>query len=109
MQTHLTYQNITQSLDDANADPPTRRSLVVAMQRLSKKTNLYPKFFSLEDGDITEIGRDPVAAGSFADIYKARFKNQLVSLKVIRVFEASGVEYVVKVCHFFHVRLEVIT
>jgi len=64
------------------------------MQRLSKRNNLYPKYFALEG--VTVIGNDPVAGGSFADIYKGSFKNQLVCLKMVKVFESSQVDYIVK-------------
>ena len=74
-----------------------RRSLVVAMQRLSKNTNLYPTVFTLKD--VTMTGNDAIAAGSFADVYRGIFEGQSVCLKMIKVFGSTAVEYTMKVCH----------
>ena len=84
-----------QHLDDPDTEAHIRRSLVVAMQRLSRKTNLYPKTFTLKD--VMVIDNSRVGAGGFADIYKGRFKDQFVCLKMIRAFKSSQVEYIVKV------------
>jgi hypothetical protein len=73
--------HIAQRLDNLpNIKAHIRRNLIVAMQRLSKKTNLYPTFFALNG--VTEIGSDPVAARGFADIYKGRFEGWYVCLKM---------------------------
>lgn len=85
-------------MNTPDLDPGFRRHLIVTMQRLSKKSQLYPKCFDLKDA-VQAIGDDPVAAGSFADIHKGRFQNQLVCIKLIRVYQSSQVEYVVKVIH----------
>lgn len=70
---------------------------MIATQRLAKTTNLYPKCFALEDIGIT-VGDQPVAAGGFADIHKGRIQNKSVCLKVIRLYQVSQVDYVLKVC-----------
>ena len=74
-----------------------RRSLVVAMQRLSKNTNLYPTVFTLEG--VTMNGNNAIAAGNFADVYRGEFGGQSVCLKMIKVFESMAVEHTMKVCH----------
>jgi hypothetical protein len=70
------------------------------MQRLSRKTDLYPKHFVLED--VTLVDTEPVTDGGFADIYKGTYKGQVVCLKTIRVSQA---EYFVKV-RLFDAKLE---
>jgi len=87
-----------QASDNPALDAHLRRSLVVAMQRLSAKTSLYPKVFDFKG--ISLVEDNPVFAGGFADIYKGRLGDRFVCLKMIRVFESSQVDYVVKVRFF---------
>ncbi|KAG6904769.1 hypothetical protein DXG01_007307, partial [Tephrocybe rancida] len=75
-------------------DMTFRRHLVVATQRLVKKSNLYPTCYELEN--IVQEGQLPIEAGGFADIYKGWFEGQPVCLKVIRVYQISPVEYLIK-------------
>ena len=73
-------------------NPPIRRSFIVAMQKLSKNNDLYPRHFALEG--VTEVESNPVAIGRFADVYKGNLQGQAVCLKMVKVFE---VEEMVKV------------
>jgi hypothetical protein len=92
----MTLCTITQLLDNPKLDSYLRRKLVITLRRLSERTHLYPKCFDLNDS-IELIGDDPIIAGSFADICKARFRDQIVCLKMIRVCDSSQVEYITKV------------
>ena len=56
---------------------------------------MYPICYNL--GDIELESEYPVAAGSFADIYKGRFRGQVVCLKVIRIYQTSQVQMFLKV------------
>lgn len=76
-------------------DANFKRHLIVAEQRLSKKSGLYPTCFQLDH--IQLAGEYPVAAGSFGDIYKGTIENQNVCLKVIREYQVSRVDYLMKV------------
>lgn len=67
----------------------------MAVQRLSKNSGLYPACFILDN--VKLVGEDPVAAGGFADIYKGNLQDQHVCLKVIRIYQASRVDYLLKV------------
>ncbi|KAF9469363.1 kinase-like domain-containing protein [Collybia nuda] len=71
-----------------------RHNLVIAIQRLAKSSDLYPNCFGLDD--VALIEEHPVAAGSFADIHKGKIDNKKVCLKVIRLYQASRVDYVLK-------------
>ncbi|KAF8055785.1 kinase-like domain-containing protein [Lyophyllum atratum] len=82
-------------LDAPAVDSVIRRSLIVAMQRLSRKTGLYPACYSLQG---VEYGGDPVAAGSYADIYKGTMGDQPVCMKVIRVYQTTQVGHFLKAC-----------
>lgn len=56
---------------------------------------MYPSCYGLKAIEL--VGDHPVAAGSFADIYKGSSQGQLVCMKVIRIYEASQVDYLLKV------------
>lgn len=75
----------------AQLDMGFRHNLIVATQRLSKHAGLYPACYSLKDVEV--VGDHPIAAGSFADIYKGNFQGRFVCMKVIRVYQATQVEY----------------
>ncbi|KNZ82131.1 putative serine/threonine-protein kinase kinX, partial [Termitomyces sp. J132] len=81
-------------LDKPELDVPFRRHLVVATQRLAKRSQLYPACYELQD--IIQDNRLPVEAGGFADIYKGRFEGQTVCLKAIRVYQSTRIEYLLK-------------
>ncbi|KAG5637390.1 hypothetical protein H0H81_004767 [Sphagnurus paluster] len=71
-----------------------RCQLIVASQRLATKTGLYPTCYDV--GNIDLYSQDPIAAGGFCDIYKGRFRGQVVSLKTIRIYENDIIEYALK-------------
>ncbi|KAG6843459.1 hypothetical protein H0H87_004374, partial [Tephrocybe sp. NHM501043] len=81
-------------LDSPNLEARFRRSLIVATQRLSKKSGIYPVCFQLEH--VVQEGEHPVTAGGFADIYKGDFRGQAVCLKAIRVYQNTQVKHVLK-------------
>ncbi|KAF8076963.1 kinase-like domain-containing protein, partial [Lyophyllum atratum] len=76
-------------LDTPGLSAKFRRNLLVAMQRLSKRAGLYPTYYNLKGVELTS--EHPVAAGSFADIYKGRHLGQTVCLKVVRLYQTSHV------------------
>ncbi|KAG6835373.1 hypothetical protein H0H93_002059 [Arthromyces matolae] len=75
---------------------PDRGKVVVAMQRLSAKTELYPLRYIL-DGPLKLVEDHPVNAGRFADIYRANFRGEVICLKVVRVFDSSLVQHMAKI------------
>ncbi|KAF9457681.1 kinase-like domain-containing protein [Collybia nuda] len=81
-------------LYSSELDTGLRRRLVVAVQRLSQHSGLYPTCFGLEGVQL--VGEDPVTAGSFGDIYRGSLQQQQVCLKVIRIYQASRVDYILK-------------
>ncbi|KAG6872450.1 hypothetical protein C0995_009707 [Termitomyces sp. Mi166 len=81
-------------LDTPGLSSKFKRNLIVATQRLSRHSGLYPKCYNLQDVEMVES--DPIAAGSFADIYKGCFLGQAVCLKVIRVYQTSHVQSFLK-------------
>ncbi|KAH0580488.1 hypothetical protein H2248_001987 [Termitomyces sp. 'cryptogamus'] len=73
-----------------------RAQLVVAMHRLSSRTNLYPTQFFLK-GSLPPLGDEPVAAGSFADVYRVMFRGEDMCFKAIRLYQRSQVEHMAKI------------
>lgn len=77
-----------------NLDPTLKNNLMTAMLRLSRKSLLYPRCFTLK-----EVDRDhsPVTAGHFGDIFKGKFRGLDVCLKVIKMYETSRIGDFLKV------------
>ncbi|KAG6855286.1 hypothetical protein H0H87_005491 [Tephrocybe sp. NHM501043] len=86
-----TLQNL---LDRDDLDAQLRRSLVVAVQRLSEKSKLYPTCFELHH--IIRDNQYPEVAGGFADIFKGKFEGQSVSLKAFRIYRSTEIEHFLK-------------
>ncbi|KAG6849708.1 hypothetical protein H0H93_006091 [Arthromyces matolae] len=77
-------------LDLPHVDNFVRRNLVVATQRLSKKTGLYPVCYRVEN--IVQEDQYPLTTGGYADIYKGQFEGHPVALKAIRVYQTTEIE-----------------
>jgi len=87
--------DIFQRLLDLPETPPSlQRNLIVATQRLSGRSGLYPVCYELVD--VTTIGDYSESSGGFADIYKGQFQGRAVCLKTIR--KKSQMEHWLKVC-----------
>ncbi|KAG6808442.1 hypothetical protein H0H92_004106 [Tricholoma furcatifolium] len=76
-----TFQKL---LDLSSLDVLFRRNVLVAMQRISTRTGLWPTFYHMEKVVLEE--QQPVTSGGFADIYRAAFRSQRVALKVLRIY-----------------------
>ncbi|KAG6915005.1 hypothetical protein DXG01_013931 [Tephrocybe rancida] len=62
-------------LDESDVAENMRRQLIVAVQRLSKTSGLYPVCYELKD--VVQESQDPIGGGGFADIYKGSFGRQV--------------------------------
>ncbi|KAG6889641.1 hypothetical protein C0995_015756 [Termitomyces sp. Mi166 len=83
---------------ESNSTSDFRRHLVVATQRLAKRSKLYPTCYELKN--VTLEDQLPVGAGGFADIYKGNFEGRRVCLKAIRTYQSSQNNYLLK--HITH-------
>ncbi|KAG5635033.1 hypothetical protein H0H81_012644 [Sphagnurus paluster] len=81
-------------LDKPDLEQNFRRQLIVAAQRLSTKSALYPACYAIEHVELESD--DPIAAGGFCDIFKGYLQDQAVSLKTIRIYEKDAIEHVLK-------------
>ena len=66
------------------------------MIRLSRSTGLHPKCLTIQNVEM--LGSHPVAGGAFGDVWKGTMNERMVCLKVIRVYTASEVGQIIKVC-----------
>ena len=75
-------------------DPECKRRHVKALIRLSGATGLYPECLVL---DRIEILGDAVGGGGFADIFKGRLQGQAIAVKMLKVYQKSDIEKLLKV------------
>ncbi|KXN83155.1 Serine/threonine-protein kinase-transforming protein raf [Leucoagaricus sp. SymC.cos] len=75
-------------LDYEDLSDVTRRSIVVAMLRLSKASATHPRCMTLQGIKIEPKG---VAAGGFGEVFKGKHGKQSVCLKVAHVYQDSNV------------------
>ena len=75
-------------------DPALRRRHVKALIKLSRATGLYPECLVLKG---IEIIGDAVGGGGFADIFKGRLRGQEIAVKVLKVYQKSDIEKLLKV------------
>ncbi|KAJ7921746.1 kinase-like domain-containing protein [Mycena leptocephala] len=73
--------------------PLARPLFCKALLRLSRKSGVHPRCFHLSE--MLTIGQ-PVAVGGFGDVCKGVIQGQAVAVKVMRVFEDSDIEAVLK-------------
>ena len=79
---------------DVAVDPALKRRHVKALIRLSGMTGLYPECLVLEG---IEIIGDPIGGGGFADIFKGRLLDQEIAVKVLRIYQKSDIQKLLKV------------
>jgi hypothetical protein len=85
-------------------DPTHKRRHVKALIRLSGATGLYPECLVLKEIDI--IG-DAVGGGGFADIFKGQLWGQEIAVKILKVYQKSDIEKLLKVTSKFVVIINV--
>ncbi|KAJ7698232.1 hypothetical protein B0H16DRAFT_1484510 [Mycena metata] len=84
-----------QDLLDYDVDVTTinRRRLFKALIRLSGDSKLYPRCLTLTGLQQERL----VAGGSFGDVYKGLLGDQIVAIKMMRVFKESDIDALLKV------------
>ncbi|KAJ7740618.1 kinase-like domain-containing protein [Mycena metata] len=86
--------DLLQDLLDYDVDAATmnRRRLFKALIRLSVESKLYPRCLTLTGLQQERL----VAGGSFGDVYKGWLCDQSVAIKMMRVFEESDIDALLK-------------
>ncbi|KAL0059673.1 Guanine nucleotide-binding protein alpha-2 subunit [Marasmius tenuissimus] len=92
---------LQQLIDNSNLNVTSqlRSSIFTVMIRLSKLSGLHPKGLLLQD--VRKLGRHPIAAGGFGDVWKGIIgqsdsEGQLVCLKVSKVYVKSDLDVLFK-------------
>lgn len=67
---------------------------VKALIRLSEAAGLFPNCLVLKG---IQIESHPVAGGSFGDIYKGRLLDQDIAVKILKVYQKSDMDIILKV------------
>jgi hypothetical protein len=79
---------------DVAVDSAHKRRHIKALIRLSGATGLYQECLVLKG---IEILGDAVGGGGFADIFKGRLWNQMIAVKMLKVYERSDIDKLLKV------------
>lgn len=66
-----------------------------ASRTLVSKTELSPEQPAIQD--IERLDEKPVAGGAYADVHRAKLHDKFVCLKIIRVYQTSSYENILKV------------
>ncbi|KAJ8085534.1 hypothetical protein PM082_004352 [Marasmius tenuissimus] len=79
-------------VDYPNLSPELRPTIFNAMLHLSKRSGLHPACLSIQN--VKKIGKHPVAAGGFGDVWKGTIghSSEVVCLKVVRVYLNSDMQ-----------------
>ncbi|KAK1215506.1 Protein kinase of the Mitotic Exit Network [Marasmius sp. AFHP31] len=89
------WLDLLQALTDYPDIPrQTRSTIFKLMLRLSKKSGMYPK--CLKINNVERLGSYPVAGGGFGDVWKGKIANEIVGLKVVKVYLVSDVQLLLK-------------
>ncbi|KAJ6551298.1 kinase-like domain-containing protein [Mycena capillaripes] len=88
-----TLLDLLQALLDLGSFSVVKRLISKALIRLSRASGLHPRCFELSG--LQRVGQQ-VTGGGFGDIWKGLVRGQRVSVKIMRIFEDSDVEGVLK-------------
>ncbi|KAJ6594696.1 kinase-like domain-containing protein [Mycena capillaripes] len=84
-------------LDYPLLDGRIRPVILKALLKLSTKSGRHPRCFALSDG--LQLADRPAAAGSFGDVWKGSIHGETVSVKIMRVYQETDVEALLKAFH----------
>ncbi|TFK23020.1 kinase-like protein, partial [Coprinopsis marcescibilis] len=71
-----------------------KKALLKALIRLSISTGLYPECLALQEVTSEPY---PCSAGHFSEVFKGTFCGRSVAIKVVRIYQISDIEQVLKV------------
>ncbi|KAJ7880856.1 kinase-like domain-containing protein [Mycena leptocephala] len=86
--------DILQDLLDLFPESEERPSVSKALLRLSRASELHPVCFTLNE--LQTVGESQVAGGTFGDIWKGLVRHQIVSVKIMRLFNEIDVKHAVQ-------------
>ncbi|KAK7049962.1 Rho guanine nucleotide exchange factor [Paramarasmius palmivorus] len=79
-----------------NTSPQLRSTILKAVLRLSRRSNLYPQCLTIRN--VERLGEHAVASGGFGEIWKGGIEasQEVVCLKVVKLYQTSNVEKLLK-------------
>ncbi|KAK1223480.1 hypothetical protein PQX77_013638 [Marasmius sp. AFHP31] len=79
-----------------DVDSRLRSSILRLMLRLSERSGLCPNCLNINN--VKKIGEYPIDGGGFGDVWKGMIDDQLVCLKVAKVYLVSDMQKLIKEC-----------
>ena len=79
---------------NVSIDPQYKPRHVKALIKLSRLSGMVPECLVLKG---IEVIGDAVASGGFGDVYKAKYQRKEIALKVLKVYQTSDMEKLLKV------------
>jgi serine/threonine protein kinase len=89
------YFDCSSQLLDFCPNISSRRLHVAALIRLSKASGLYPKCLLLTG--IEFVGDCAIDGGGFGDVWKGRFRDHFIAMKILKVYVKSDINELLKV------------
>ncbi|KAL0570533.1 Rho guanine nucleotide exchange factor [Marasmius crinis-equi] len=80
--------------DSRNVAANLRSSILKMMLHLSKRSGLCPNCLIIKN--VKKLGAFPVGGGGFGDVWKGKIREQLVCLKVVKVYLRSDMALLMK-------------
>lgn len=71
-----------------------RRRALSLLGKLAKSSGTFPQHYSLQG---VKCHPEPVAGGSFSEVFRGEYEEKLISIKVIRAYQKQGIEESFKV------------
>ena len=84
-----------QLLDCQTLDAESHQLLFRALLKLSKRSGLYPSCLLLPGGCMKNS--DPIATGSFGDVWRTNVYGQVVAIKTARACQRGELEKITQV------------
>ncbi|KAL0569037.1 hypothetical protein V5O48_012933 [Marasmius crinis-equi] len=76
--------------DSPDTEDKLRSSILKLMLRLSKSSGLCPNCLAIKN--VKKLGEHPVGGGGFGDVWRGKIGDQVVCLKVVKVYLVSDVK-----------------
>ncbi|KAL0567880.1 hypothetical protein V5O48_014114 [Marasmius crinis-equi] len=89
-----TLQLVDKLADGPNITDKLRSSILKMMLHLSKRSGLCPNCLIIKN--VKKLGEFPVGGGGFGDVWKGKIGEQLVCLKVVKVYLRSDITHLMK-------------
>ena len=102
----FSYDHIVCLLSEQQLDvidhEPSKSLWVNALIKLARKTSLYPECMVLKG--VKLAGVSAVDGGSYGDVWKAKFEGKDIAVKVLKVYQKSDIDKLLRVSTHLFIR-----